>query len=157
MSHQPSQPVGGNQQQIVAPTGGFCYEWMSDVMFVKLTGAQTGGLFTLVQDNLKPGFNLGLHIHKAHAETFYILAGDVEFVVGSETIRGEPGMVVHVPAGVPHSLRSEQPAKMLMIYCPAGFELALEEMKRLTEEQGKDPELMRKLNERFDIFFLDQK
>ena len=139
---------------LIEPGAGLCYEWMSDTIVVKLSGEQTGGLFTLIQDNLNPGFDLGWHLHKTHSESFYILEGHVEFIVDKDKVLATPGTTIHVPPGIPHRVHAEKAAKMLMLYCPAGFELALAAMKQLTDAQGQDEEFMRKLNESFDIFFL---
>ena len=57
------------------PGEGPHYDWDNDQPFVKVSGTQTGGAYTLIEDNLKPGFALGLHRHDHHAETFYILEG----------------------------------------------------------------------------------
>jgi hypothetical protein len=40
---------------------------------VKVSSADTGGSFALMENNLKLEFALGLHLHRQHAETCYIL------------------------------------------------------------------------------------
>jgi hypothetical protein len=40
----------------------------------------TGGAFALMEDNLKLEFALGLHLHRQHAETCYILDGEINFL-----------------------------------------------------------------------------
>jgi hypothetical protein len=56
----------------VPPGGGTNYDWTKDHTFVKVSAADTGGAYTLMEDNLKREFSLGLHLHRQHAETFYI-------------------------------------------------------------------------------------
>lgn len=56
-----------------------------------------------------------LDTHRApHAITVQALDGALGFRVGDESGRLEPGRLVYVRAGVPHSVRAEQPAVMLL-------------------------------------------
>ncbi len=43
---------------IVSNGQGTVYDWQSDAITVRLTGAQTQGLFTLTEDAMKPTFKL---------------------------------------------------------------------------------------------------
>jgi len=68
---------------------------------VKVGARDTGGAYTLMEDNLKAAFALGLHVHREHAETFYILGGSIDFFVDEEWLTATPGAALHIPAGVP--------------------------------------------------------
>lgn len=130
------------------------FEWQNDSITVRLTGEDTGGAFTLIEDSLKPTFNLPMHLHKQHTETFYILEGKVEFTISGEITVATPGMTVHIPQRVPHAVRTldNAPARMLMWYTPAGFERFLEKMSTLSEEHFTDQKFMTQLEEEFDNF-----
>ena len=136
---------------------GKVYEWQNDVITVRLTGAQTQGLYTLTEDAMKPSFNLGLHLHRKHAETFHILEGQVQFRIGSDTRLAEVGTTIHVPPNIPHSARviNGKSARMLMLYAPAGFEDFLNEMKTLTDAQFADEKFMKELSEKYDSIPLE--
>jgi quercetin dioxygenase-like cupin family protein len=136
---------------------GTAYEWQSDTIKVRLTGAQTQGLFTLTEDLMKPIFTLGRHLHRTHAETFYILEGEVEFRLGSEIRILRPGTTLHVPPNIPHGLRvlNGQPARLLMLYSPGGFDEYLAEMKKLSDAQFEDEEFMKALDQKYDIIQLE--
>ena len=146
----PSYTVVNNGQ-------GKFYEWQSDTINVRLTGDQTQGLFTLTEDRMKPTFKLGLHMHRKHAETFQILEGDVEFRLGSQTMIARPGTTIHVPPNTPHGARvvNGQPARMLMLYAPSGFDRFLSEMKTFTDAQFADEKFMKAFNERYDNIVLE--
>jgi len=79
----------------VPPGGGPGYDWSRDHTFVKVSSADSGGAFALMEDNLKPGFALGLHLHRRHAETFYILEGEVDFYLDGDWMTAPPGTTVH--------------------------------------------------------------
>ena len=142
------------QHRFLPPGGGADYDWANDHTFVKVAAEDTAGAYTLMEDNLKSSFALGLHVHKQHAETFYILEGCVDFYVGSEWITADPGATLHVPPGVPHACRmtnGHDSARMLMIFQPAGFDQYLAELAKLTDADFADQAKMDALNERFDI------
>lgn len=134
-----------------APGQGTNYDWQNDHTFVKVSAADTGAAYTLMEDNLKPGFVLGLHRHDTHAETFYFLEGLVEFYVGGEWIDCTPGTTLHVPPGVPHGCICKDGGKMLMIYQPSGFDGYLTELSRMEEADFADTQKMALLNAKYDI------
>ena len=135
------------------PGEGTNYQWDNDHTFVKVSGDDTDGAFTLMEDNLKASFALGLHRHDTHAETFYFLDGAVDFFVDGDWHRCTAGTTMHVPAGVPHACRvaDGKPARMLMIMQPSGFDAFLAELATMTEADFADEERMAALNARHDI------
>lgn len=137
----------------LGPGEGLNYEWAADHTFPKVDAADTAGAYTLMEDNLKPDFALGLHRHDHHAETFYFLEGEVAFYVDGEWIRAVPGTTIHVPPGVPHACKvmNDAPAKMLMIYQPAGFDGFLAEMANFTDADFADSAKMTALEAKYDI------
>ena len=142
--------------QFITPGGGLNYDWSADHTFVKVSAEDTGGHYTLMEDNLKPGFKLGLHLHRAHAETFYILEGEIDFYVDGDWMTATPGTCIHVPPSVPHAcvLRGDPPARMLMIYQPSGFDGYLAELSKMSDEDFANSETMKALEERYDIIQL---
>jgi mannose-6-phosphate isomerase-like protein (cupin superfamily) len=81
----------------------------------------------------------------------------VEFRLGSEIRILRPGTTLHVPPNIPHGLRvlNGQPARLLMLYSPGGFDQYLAEMKKLTNEQFEDEEFMKALDQKYDIIQLE--
>ncbi len=138
---------------IQLPGEGPNYDWSNDHSFVKVSAVETGGPFALIEDNLKATFALGLHRHDHHAETFYILEGGLDFYLDGEWLRALPATTIHVPAGVPHACRvaNAEPAKMLMIMQPSGFDAFLAEMATLDPADFEDPKVMAALNSKYDI------
>lgn len=137
----------------LGPGEGPNYDWENDHTFVKISGQDTDGAYTLMEDNLKASFALGLHRHGTHAETFYFLEGAVDFYVDGDWHRCGPGTTMHVPPGVPHACRvaDATPARMLMIFQPAGFDGFLAELATMTEADFADEAKMAGLNARYDI------
>lgn len=141
----------------VRPLGGTDYDWSADHTYVKVSADDTDGHFTLMEDNLKSTFALGLHRHDHHAETFYILEGDLDFHVDGDWITAQPGSCLHIPPGVPHACvmsEATDSARMLMIFQPAGFDLYLAELGEMSAPELDDPLKMEELARKYDIINL---
>lgn len=107
-----------------------------------------------MEDNLKANFALGLHMHRYHAETFYILEGSVDFYVDGDWMTAPAGTCLHVPPGIEHACEMSAgvtDARMLMIYQPSGFDGYLEELGQMTDQDFEDASKMDALNEKYDI------
>jgi quercetin dioxygenase-like cupin family protein len=53
---------------------------------------------------LRPGFEgPDPHTHDDHVDSFYVLEGEVEFLVAGETVHAGPGTFVAAPPGVVHT------------------------------------------------------
>jgi quercetin dioxygenase-like cupin family protein len=137
----------------VPPAGGVSYDWENDHTFVKVSADDTGGAFTLMEDNLKTTFKLGLHEHRSHAETFYILDGAVEFYFDGTWRTARSGTTIHIPPGIAHALRmpAGNTAKMLMLYQPAGFDRYLARLNAMTPAELADEALQERLAAEHDI------
>ena len=104
-------------------------------MIVKEDGTHTRGTLG-VAEFLVPPQGHGVppaHIHHTHEEGFYILEGELEFVVGIQTVRVGQGAFVMVPAGVAHTFSNptEKPARFLSTFTPPGYLSYFEELSQL--------------------------
>jgi thiamine-phosphate pyrophosphorylase len=73
--------------------------------------AIVGGSALLPQLELIPsvarsGESVRAHTHRAHADVFYVLDGELEFRLGDETVRVPAGSCVTAPPGVLHGFRN---------------------------------------------------
>lgn len=108
----------------VSPDGGDSVFLVGDAYTTLLSGAQTGGVFTLLEALVMPEAGPPPHAHHGEEETFVLLDGEMSFRLGGETYDARPGTVLYVPRGVPHSYSNvgAGPARMLFMYSPAGME-----------------------------------
>jgi quercetin dioxygenase-like cupin family protein len=91
---------------------------------VLLRSEQTGGMTSVIENVLPPGFGgPPLHMHDFD-EAFYVLNGELTFQVDAERLTARPGQLVFAPRCVPHTLanHSALEARYLLICAPAGFE-----------------------------------
>lgn len=106
---------------------------LGDHQTIRLTGRETGGAYTLIEQNNVAGIGVPRHVHKNEDETFHIVEGEVTFEVNDDTIVAQSGTTVHVPRGVPHSfmVSGEGNTKVMLIISPPGLEAMFEEMHAL--------------------------
>ena len=79
----------------------------------------------LIEFELHPGFEgPDPHAHDGHVDSFYVLDGEVDFLVGDEWLRLGAGSFVAAPIGLTHAFanRDGQHARLLNIHAPStGF------------------------------------
>src|SRR5258708_1578201 len=104
-------------------------------MVVKEDGARTRRTLGMAEFEVPPhGHNTPPpHVHHAHEEGFYILAGELEFKVGTDTIRAGQGAFVMVPIGIAHTFSNptDQPARFLNTFTPRHYLGYLEELGQI--------------------------
>ena len=90
-----------------------------------------------------PGEGANPHAHVDEEEQFYVIAGELTYAVGGETMPVAAGDFVHIPRGVVHSFQNgDRQAKLLATFGPGtGIEgLFLEDsiLMTSTEAYGSD-------------------
>lgn len=105
---------------------------LGDQQTVKLEGAQTGGAFTLIEQNNPPGVAVPAHFHTQEDEAFYVLEGEMEFTLSDKKIRAGAGTTVFLPRGITHSFKVlESGARALVMTFPSGIEKMFRELDAL--------------------------
>ena len=141
-----------NDFEVVRKGQGDDYDYSQDHCYVKLSSHHTNGELSMVEDTLKPGFYLARHHHKIMTEIFYILEGEVELIFDNETVLAIPGDTITVPPNVWHAARCKEGGKMLTIFKNGQFDLFLEELSTLSEEDFADAEKMTRLSAKYDVY-----
>ncbi|WP_375479262.1 cupin domain-containing protein [uncultured Jatrophihabitans sp.] len=123
---------------------------------------------------VRPGWDVGAHVHAVGEEIFYVLEGQLdvlafepldrsvadwhewESATGQRFLRGGPGAFLFVPPNTPHAFgnSSDQPAKVFFqSSVPGGHEHYFDElMELLAASAGKpDPQAVAELRTRYDI------
>lgn len=80
--------------------------------FEQLT--MTESLFSDARDGAEP------HFHRRHADSFYVLEGELAFLVGDEEVLLQAGACVCAPPGLVHGFRSTMRARFLNFHTPDG-------------------------------------
>ncbi|KAA6464748.1 cupin domain-containing protein [Acidobacteria bacterium AB60] len=92
---------------------------------LRATAESTNGAFGLIEHwEVPAGFASPYHTHRREDESFYILEGEVAFVLDGAWQRVGPGAFLFGPRDIPHGFKvvGTQPARMLLQATPGGFE-----------------------------------
>src|SRR5215470_2607852 len=89
-----------------------------------LSGADTGGAYSLLEMSLAPGMGVPRHTHTREDEAYFVLAGELEVVVGEESFILRAGDTLMAPRDIPHRLRNSGKVEnhYLLVFSPSGFE-----------------------------------
>jgi quercetin dioxygenase-like cupin family protein len=113
----------------VQPGEGPAFSAVGDVYRILASGDQTGGAYALSEARVLPGGGPPPHIHHREDEAFFVLEGEITFLLGDRKVVAKPGAFIQGPRGVPHAFKNESnvPARMLILVTPPGFEKFLAE------------------------------
>ena len=113
---------------------------VGDRYTIKVSGAETGGAFAMVEAVVPPGAGPPPHVHRREDEAFYVLEGELTFHADGNSFSGGAGTWVTLAKGSRHYFRNtgETAAKMLIMVTPAGLEEFFLEVGRPVE--GKEGE-----------------
>jgi mannose-6-phosphate isomerase-like protein (cupin superfamily) len=98
---------------------------------LKVSAADAGSRFALVEALAFRATEPPLHIHHKEDEAWYVLDGRMTFYVGDAVLEADAGAFVFAPSGIAHTFTVDvEPTRVLVFASPAGFE-------RFAEELGK--------------------
>ena len=123
-----------------------------DIYSTLATGKETDGSYFLTHAIVPAGGGPPPHIHTREEEAFYIIDGELTFLVGSDRITVGAGTFLNVPKGAKHQFhnRGASAAEMLFWFAPAGIE-------GLFRELGERPEEIIEIGNRYGVeYFLDE-
>ena len=129
--------------------GGFGVRYM-------VRSEQSGGGFALVEHPIAPRtLAAPLHTHEHEDEYTYVLNGEVGIQIGDEVTYAGPGELVAKPRGIAHAFwnRTDEPARVLEIISPGGFEQYFAELAPLLPPQRPEPDFagLVALQERYGV------
>ena len=117
-------------------------------------GDEAGERFSLVEHPM-PARTLAapLHRHTREDEYSYVLEGRMGALLGDEVLLGQPGDLIFKPKGQWHTFwnAGEQPARILEIISPAGFERFFDELVELGGVTQIEPERFGELCARYEL------
>lgn len=121
--------------KIVKNSEGKILNVMGDHQNIKLTGKDTNGQYTLIEQHNEPGVGIPPHIHENEDEVFQVLEGQVEMSIGDKITTLNAGDLIFCPKGIPHSWKvvGEEKAKAMLSIFPSGLEAMFEELSQLPD------------------------
>ena len=119
-----------------------------------IDGATTDQGFSLVEHPMSPrALAAPLHRHLREDEYSYVLEGRVGALLGEEVVEGGPGDLIFKPRNQWHTFwnAGDEPARLLEIIAPAGFERFFEELVDLGGVTAAPPEVLGELCSRYEL------
>jgi quercetin dioxygenase-like cupin family protein len=124
-----------------------------DVRFM-INGGESGGGFSLVEHPMAPrALAAPMHRHSREDEYSYVVQGRVGAKLGDEVAYGNPGDLIFKPRGQWHTFwnAGDEPASILEIISPAGFEKYFDELVDMGLAGPIDPAAIGALAARYGV------
>ena len=111
----------GQGVSVVYPVGGS--------LTFKVRGSETNGALLALETIAAAGEGPPLHTHAQEDELLYVLDGHFQFRLDDQLHEGPAGTCMYIRRGIPHTWRnvSDEPARMLVVFTPAGMESFFEQ------------------------------
>jgi mannose-6-phosphate isomerase-like protein (cupin superfamily) len=138
--------------RIVAPTEGRLADLGSIGARMIAWTEETGGGFSLVEHPMPPrSLAAPIHKHSREDEYSFVIEGRMGALLGDDVVYAEPGDVAFKPRDQWHTFwnAGDEPARILEIISPAGFEQFFRELDAIGGALNADPEALAQLNERY--------
>jgi quercetin dioxygenase-like cupin family protein len=99
------------------------FQMMGTLWRVLATGDETGGVVGALDERNAQGICAPMHVHDDADEIFYVLDGNLTFIVGEQRIEAAAGAFVYLPRFVRHGFNcNSKEARVFNFLTPAGFE-----------------------------------
>jgi quercetin dioxygenase-like cupin family protein len=111
---------------------------------IHASAQSTNGAYGLVEHpSMPPGFASPYHVHHREDESFYVIEGEVAFILDGAWKRVGPGAFVYGPREIPHGFKvvGDAQARILILCTPGGFENFVLEMARPLDEAPAPPDM----------------
>src|SRR5919107_3174178 len=132
----------GNSGAYVPPEGGDSVWLGGDRITVKLTSEDTGGVYSIAEEISPPQGGPPPHTNRGEDVVLYVLEGEVEFVLGEDTIPASADSCVYAPRGTLHTYKNvgTSSSRVLVVFSPGGFEKFFLEAGAAAPEGASPPE-----------------
>jgi mannose-6-phosphate isomerase-like protein (cupin superfamily) len=119
-----------------------------------IDGRESGGGFSLVEHPMSSrALGAPLHRHANEDEYSYVLQGHVGALLGDHVLEARPGDLIFKPRRQWHTFwnAGDEPARILEIISPAGFEQYFAELVALGGSRAASPQALRSLGDRYSL------
>ncbi len=125
---------------------------------LRIDGDRMAGRVAVVEHPIAPGALVPPHTHTREDEVSYVVRGTIGARVGDEFITAPPGAYVLKPRGIPHAFwnAGPEPARIVEIIVPAGFERFFAELDELARQGRLDSHRHADLGERYGVRYHDE-
>jgi uncharacterized cupin superfamily protein len=141
-------------RHVLGPDEGDVVQLLALGVRFMIDGEATGGAFGLVEHPLPPrALGAPVHTHRNEDEYSYVLEGHVGVQLGEEVLEAGPGDLVSKPRGLAHAFwnAADEPARILELISPAGFENYFRELAPLLSAGDRDEAAIGDVVSRYEL------
>jgi quercetin dioxygenase-like cupin family protein len=121
------------RELFIGSADGTKHQVVGDTMRVLAKGGDTGGAFEIFEMTAPRDSGPPAHAHP-WTESYSVIEGTVDILIGDRTIAGNPGCFVQIPAGTFHSYRiTSDIARVIIVTSPSGAADFFSEVDRETD------------------------
>ena len=121
------------RELFIGSADGTKHQVVGDTMRVLAKGGDTGGAFEIFEMTGPRDSGPPAHAHP-WTESYSVIEGTVDILIGDRTVAGSPGCFVQIPAGTFHSYRiTSDIARVLIVTSPSGAADFFREIDRETD------------------------
>lgn len=112
-----------------------------DLYSMLVTGKESNNVFFQFEAFVPEGGGPPPHIHSREDETFYVISGNLEILLGDKTYLAKAGDFVYIPRGTVHRFKNigKEMAVQLVTFSPAGVEKFFEEVFPAVKDRKAAP------------------
>lgn len=160
----PEAPLSAGYESAIAahatkpvfrPTGTAPAVWgPGDLYSLLVTGQETNNAFFQFEAIVPRGGGPPPHVHSKEEESFYVVSGSLEILLGDKIYKAKRGDFVFIPRGTVHRFKNvgSDTAVQLVTFVPAGMEEFFREVFPEATDRNQAPppvteELIRRMNE----------
>lgn len=149
--------IGAPPLTIVGPGEGRTGDLGSIGVVFKLWGKDTGGALSVVEHPFPVGALVPPHLHTREDEYSIVTEGEIGFRSGDREVVLGPGGYITKPRGELHTMwnAGKQPARMIEVISPAGFENFFRDVTDLTAVGPPDLDAIAALADTYGLEFAD--
>jgi quercetin dioxygenase-like cupin family protein len=110
--------------EIVKASSGNRFNFGPDEITIKVSAEDSEGAYSLMHWVVAPNAFAPAHAHEDYEETFYVISGELEFLIGNETTPVQTGDFIRAPKGTRHGYTNptNQEVELLVGFTPGGME-----------------------------------
>ncbi|MGA2601415.1 MAG: cupin domain-containing protein [Bryobacteraceae bacterium] len=133
-------PMPGSELFIHNIDSAPAYWWLDDLWIILADAKDTGGRLSMMEELLRKDSGPGPHKHTWSDETFYMLDGEITFLIGDAVKIARTGDFLMVPRNTRHAFRVDtKTARFLNGYTPASLEACIVEWAMRATERVLPP------------------
>ena len=78
---------------------------LGDILSIILSKNETNGTYSILESKVYPGGGPPPHLQTKEFEGFYILKGELDFIINGKQVTSKTGTVINIPPRVIHSFK----------------------------------------------------